>query len=451
MRQLSLAIALFLASIAGRLPAFADVVFNDFCDVSSLTLNGSTGVLTPNVACVLRLTNDFNQSGSAFITQPISLAADASFSTTFCFRLSNPAGSIDGDGPGADGIVFAIQTQASTAGGAGGGIGFAGITPSLGVEFDTYQNFEFDDPDGNHVGIDLNGSMISAATAPVATRMNDGATLCAWVDYDGTAGTMEVRLAGDMTRPPTPLLTYAVNLPTVLGTTNAFVGFTGGTGGGSNIQDILSWQLTGDLCGGDTDGDGVGDGCDPCTNVGGARTMHKMPTKGSRGPKVIVNKINTDVDTTNDTLRIVGEFIDGTAFSQLNPLANGARVLLQKRTGAPVADMTLPGGAFSGRGTRGWKMNAKGTKWTFRDTTGAPTNGIKTMVIQDRNNSLPNRVKVVVNGRKGTYPIVSGDEPIKATVVLGGQAASEAGQCSESAFSSECSFNANGKKLTCKQ
>lgn len=46
-------------------------------------------------------------------------------------------------------------------------------------------------------------------------------------------------------RPATPTASFTVDLPTVLGTTNAFVGFTSGTGSGGNTHDILSWQLIG--------------------------------------------------------------------------------------------------------------------------------------------------------------------------------------------------------------
>ncbi len=48
-----------------------------------------------------------------------------------------------------------------------------------------------------------------------------------------------------ITRPAAPTASFTVNLPAILGTTNAFVGFTSGTGSGGNTHDILSWQLIG--------------------------------------------------------------------------------------------------------------------------------------------------------------------------------------------------------------
>jgi hypothetical protein len=89
---------------------------------------------------VLRLTNGFGPGSSAFLTNTFSLASNASFSTLFRFQILNPVGIGDSDGAGADGIVFAIQTVSNTAGGGGGGIGFQGISPSVGIELDTFNN-----------------------------------------------------------------------------------------------------------------------------------------------------------------------------------------------------------------------------------------------------------------------------------------------------------------------
>jgi hypothetical protein len=231
--------------LIGAAPATAQIDFGDFCTAPGLTLNGNAGTLTPNSDCTLRLTSGLAQSGSAFTTTPFSLAADASFSTFFCFELSEPVGIGDADGIGADGIVFAVQTQSDSVGGGGGGIGFAGVAPSLGVEFDTFFNGSSSDPNGNHVGIDLDGDLVSVLTAPVAARMNDGDLFCAWVDYNGARDELEVRLSQGQSRPTTPILVYSIDLPAQLGTTDAFVGFTSGSGSGGNKHEILNWTLVG--------------------------------------------------------------------------------------------------------------------------------------------------------------------------------------------------------------
>jgi hypothetical protein len=79
-----------------------------------LTLNGNAA----QVGSVLRVTPaNFSQAGSVFSTNPISLASNASFSTAFQFRFTNPGGACDGQGCGADGLVFIVQTNSNNVGG----------------------------------------------------------------------------------------------------------------------------------------------------------------------------------------------------------------------------------------------------------------------------------------------------------------------------------------------
>lgn len=59
---------------------------------------------------------------------------------------------------GADGIMFVFQNRGINAlGNAGGGLGFEGFTPSLGVEFDVYQNGDLGDPTYDHIAVLKNG------------------------------------------------------------------------------------------------------------------------------------------------------------------------------------------------------------------------------------------------------------------------------------------------------
>src|SRR5688572_22724068 len=217
--------------------------FPNFCSTAGLTLNGQTASLNPNPQCVLRLTSGLGASGSAFVTTPFSLASDASFSTFFSFQIPNPVGIGDGDGQGADGIVFAVQTVSNTAGGAGGGIGYAGINNSVGIELDTFNNGE--PGGGNHIGIDLNGSVTSVVSQAIPGRFNDGTVWFVWVDYNGVADLLEARVSNTAVRPAAANVSTTVNLPVVLGTTNAFVGFTSGTGGAGGDHQIVSWNLIG--------------------------------------------------------------------------------------------------------------------------------------------------------------------------------------------------------------
>lgn len=236
MRRIPRALALLATMLAANVHAAIVINFPNFSNCATLQLNG-------NAACVsnvLRVTPaTFGQAGSAFSQSIIPLGPGNTFSTFFSFRFTNNFGS-DNDGPGADGITFTVQPNSNTAGGAGGGIGYAGIPNSVAVEFDTWNNgVVLGDPDGNHVGVDLNGSIASVITVPIATRMNDGNVWYAWIDYNGSV--LELRLSQTNVRPVAATMSYAVNLTTVIGTTQAFVGFTSGTGAAYADHDVLSW------------------------------------------------------------------------------------------------------------------------------------------------------------------------------------------------------------------
>ncbi len=225
--------------------ASADLaVFNDFSDTSQLTMNGNAITTATGDGTVLRLTSAFpSQSGSAFSTATVNAAT---FSTYFRFRITNPGGTLfDGNtDTGADGIVFVVQSVSSSIGGAGGGIGYAGIPSSAGVEFDTWHNSALNDPGSNHLGIDINGSVHhgsgSANTLEISPRFDDGNIWHAWVDYDGTD--LEARVNQTGIRPGLATLSRTLDIPTILGADDAYVGFTSGTGADWGNHDILSWE-----------------------------------------------------------------------------------------------------------------------------------------------------------------------------------------------------------------
>ena len=164
---------------------------NGLIDPSNFTLNNSAQFWNSSV---LRLTNDYWQSGSAFLTNTIALSNNTSFNSYFQFQITNSDGIGDDDGAGADGLVFIIQTIANNAGSVGGGIGYEGINKSLGIEFDTFYNSS-GDINGNHVGVDLNGDINSVIAQPVTNRLNNGNIWNAWVDYNGSTDVLEVRVS----------------------------------------------------------------------------------------------------------------------------------------------------------------------------------------------------------------------------------------------------------------
>lgn len=252
MKRLVTALGGLAAALSFGSSNAALITYPDFSDLSGFQQNGATAAIADPVVdgsgrTVLRLTNNLSQSGSAFLTNSIDLANQASFSTFFTFNINTPLGASDGDGQGADGIVFVVQTVSNTAGGGGGGIGYLGINNSLGIEFDTWNNGSFgNDPNGNHIGINLGGTF-NGATQTIPTRMNNGEDWYAWVDYDGLNDLIEVRISETNVRPVNATLSRTADLVSVLGQTNAFIGFTSGTGAAGGFHDIINWQFRDDF------------------------------------------------------------------------------------------------------------------------------------------------------------------------------------------------------------
>jgi hypothetical protein len=227
-------------ALAGQAGA-AVISYTDFSSVAGLTLNGDAA----QVGNALRVTPaNFGQSGSVFSTSTVSLASNASFSTFFQFRFTNPGGACDGLGCGADGLVFVVQTVGNNVGGAGGGIGYAGINNSVGIEFDTWNNGVGDNNSSNHIGADVNGSVSSITLAEVTEAdMNNGDIWSVWIDYNSGTNLLEARLNRTGVRPADAILSLTRDLADDLGTTNAFVGFTSGTGAAYANHDVLRWTL----------------------------------------------------------------------------------------------------------------------------------------------------------------------------------------------------------------
>ncbi len=206
----------------------------DAATIASFQLNGNAVRTGDNK---LQLTsNAGGQNGSAFWKSRIYLGTDKSFSAYFTFLIN---GSVNG---GADGLAFVIQTTTVNAGSPGGGIGYQGISPSIAVEFDTYNNGE--NGGDNHVAIVEDGLTYNAHTnyAVPSFTLDGGTVGHVWVDYNGTTDLLEVRLSTTTTRPATALVSATKDLASKFANNNVYVGFTAATGGSASnhyIQDLM--------------------------------------------------------------------------------------------------------------------------------------------------------------------------------------------------------------------
>jgi hypothetical protein len=211
---------------------------NGFSSATGLTLNGSA-VNTDDSRLQLT-TGDPYQAGSTFWNKPVGIQ---NFVTDFTFQLS-------GTPPLADGITFTIQAAGPTALGAGGGalgygadksIGRSGIPTSVAIKFDLYSNAG---EGNNSTGIFTNGAAPTVPSFNLAGSgivLGNGDTIAAHLTYNGSILSLTLT---DPVNHGTYSHTFAVNIPQVIGTTSAYVGFTGGTGGLKASQKILTWTYT---------------------------------------------------------------------------------------------------------------------------------------------------------------------------------------------------------------
>ena len=148
------------------------------------------------------------------------------------------------DNEGADGMVFVIQTVSNQAlGQFGQGIGYAGFSPSLGIEFDTWQNPDENDPTFDHIAIVKNGvvnhtsanSLARPVQALASTpNIEDGKDHNVRINWDAKRKHLEVYF--DCERRVD--LDIDLVKDVFLGRKDAWWGFTGATGGSSNNQTV---------------------------------------------------------------------------------------------------------------------------------------------------------------------------------------------------------------------
>ncbi len=168
-----------------------------------------------------------NEAGSAFYATAVNIQA---FTTDFTFQLSNPGG---------NGITFTIQNLAPTAlGSSGGGLGYAGIPNSVAIKFDLF-NTAGEGPDST--GLYINGATPAVPAINLTGTgidLHSGDFMDAHITYDGVSLTMTltdtITLASWST-------SWTINIPSVVGSNTAFVGFTGGTGTNTASQKFTAW------------------------------------------------------------------------------------------------------------------------------------------------------------------------------------------------------------------
>jgi hypothetical protein len=194
-------------------------------DQDELQLNGSASLAGNS----LELTNGGNnEAASAFFASPVNVQ---SFTTDFTFQLTNAV---------ADGFTFTIQGDDPTAlGSLGGSLGYQHIENSVAVKFDLYSNAG---EGADSTGIYTDGVIPTTPSIDLTDSgidLHSGDVMDAHITYDGTNLNLTIT---DMVTAASYSHAFPINIPATVGGSTAYVGFTGGTGGHSATQQILSWS-----------------------------------------------------------------------------------------------------------------------------------------------------------------------------------------------------------------
>jgi len=187
----------------------------------------------------------------------------------------------------------------------------------------------------------------------------------------------------------------------------------------------------------DSDGDGFGDACDPCNDL-----LNIASTKS----KLVVQKINTPPG--DDKFTYGGQAIVPTA-PVVNPVVNGARIVLLDKDQAVLLDAIIPGGAYDKNTKIGWKVNKKGDAWTYVNRGLSPIAGV-TGVSFKKSPAVSGLFKWTVRGKNASLAITPADLPLWATFVIDSPTA-ETGQCAETRFGvGVCRLNPTASTVSCK-
>ena len=190
----------------------------------TLQINGSS---TLDGSLLLLTTDAKTQAGSAFVKTPQNVLA---FTTDFTFQVVNPA---------ADGFTFTIQNQdASAVGGIGGGLGYYHIAKSVAIKFDLFNNLG---EGSNSTGLYTDGSLPAIPAldlTPSGIKLHSQDLMKAHITYDGVNLTMTLT---DTATLRTWSHAWTINIPSTVGGSTAYIGFTAATGSETSTEIIASW------------------------------------------------------------------------------------------------------------------------------------------------------------------------------------------------------------------
>lgn len=196
-------------------------------------LNGSARQVSCN--CYTLTTPVQTQSGSVWNSQKIDL------NKPFDFWFNVFLGCDDASG--ADGMVFMLQPLSTSVGTTGEGMGFQGVSPSIGIALDTWFNGNLSDPSYDHISIQSNGNAHHnfdlASPVPVSAT-SPNVEDCQWhqlrIAWDPATKTISAHFDGVLR------VSYTGDIINNIFNGNRMVywGFSAATGGAFNLQQFCT-------------------------------------------------------------------------------------------------------------------------------------------------------------------------------------------------------------------
>jgi uncharacterized repeat protein (TIGR02543 family) len=178
------------------------------------------------------LSNGANYTAGSFFTKNkvfLANSENAGFSTFFEFSVFAANGY-------ADGFTFIVSRDINVLGNAGGAIGYGGITNSIAVIFDNYDN-------GGQPPLCLSLGVNGAQGNCVQYAGPASGNYKIWIDYIRASQTLEVRInPTNLTRPINPNRAWTGVSFDQIGN-EFYTGFTASTGGASQYAYIKSWYF----------------------------------------------------------------------------------------------------------------------------------------------------------------------------------------------------------------
>lgn len=148
-------------------------------------------------------------------------------------------------------MTFFLSSDNRTLGSPGRYLGLFNSSEGVGgkkiiaIEFDTRLNPEFDDPNSNHVGLDIQSGPDSIKTADAGSSgidLKSGNLITAWIDYKNDQKELVVWLSYLNVKPENPLLSVNFDLSNNFNEM-MYAGFSAATDGSTEVHLIKDWSF----------------------------------------------------------------------------------------------------------------------------------------------------------------------------------------------------------------